>query len=75
MMNTKYFVALIKGDEEKILGVFNTREEADRYGKTNVLPHDMGLQYCFCAKAKNNIPVKNNIRIYSYYNVWRFCIY
>ena len=31
-MKLRYAVALLKGGEEKILGVFNTKKEADDFG-------------------------------------------
>lgn len=68
-MKKKFAVALAKGESEMILGIFNTKDEADRYGKTNTLPHTAGLQYCFSAPFFKGKPVGNNIKIYSYYNV------
>ena len=69
MKRMKYAVALMKGSEEKILGVFNTKDEADAYGKSNVIPHSNGLQYCFASTFTKGIPSGNNIKIYNYYNV------
>lgn len=68
-MKKKFAVALAKGESEMILGIFNTKDEADRYGRANTLPHTAGLQYCFCAPFIKGKPVGNNIKIYSYYNV------
>jgi len=68
-MNTKYAVALMKGEEEVILGIFGTKEEADFFGRRNPHPHSDGLQYCFKSAFKNDKPVGNNIKIYNYYNV------
>ena len=66
-MKLKYAVALLKGGEEKILAIFNTKDEADKYGKSNKLPYEAGLQYCFSALFKGEIP-KGNMKIYDYYN-------
>ena len=68
-MNVKFAVALMKGEEETILGIFGTKEEADLFGTRNTVPHSDGLQYCFKAPFKNNKPVGNNIKIYNYYNI------
>lgn len=67
-MELKYAVAILKGDIEKILGLFDTREEADRFGNENPISHDEGLQYCFSTFFKGDIPVSDSIKIYSYYN-------
>ena len=66
-MKTKYAVALLKGGEEKILGIFNTKREADDYGTSNILPSEAGIQYCFSASFKGDIP-KGNFKVYDYYN-------
>ncbi len=68
-MKTKYAVALMSGREERILGIFNTKDEADNYGYGNIIPHSAGLQYCFASKFSKGVPVGNSIKIYSYYNV------
>ena len=68
-METKFAVALLKGDNEKILGVFNTKDEADAFGEENKIPHDQGLQYCFSALFLGGVPQGNSICIYDYYNV------
>lgn len=66
-MKLKYAVALLKGGEEKILGIFNTKDEADDFGKSNTLPGEAGLQYCFSALFKGDVP-EGNFKIYDYYN-------
>ena len=66
-MKLKYAVALLKGGEEKILGIFNTKAEADDYGTANTLPMEAGLQYCFSALFNGDIP-KANFKVYDYYN-------
>ena len=68
-MKMKYAVAIMSGEDETILGVFNTKDEADRYGYENILPHSAGLQYCFASMFSGAVPVGNNIKIYNYYNV------
>ena len=67
-MKTKFAVALIKGENESILGVFDTREEADRFGYGTKIPKEAGLHYCFSAPFAKGRPVGRSIKIYSYYN-------
>ena len=67
-MEYKYAVALIKDGDEKILGVFETRAEADEYGYSNLVPQDEGLQYCFASTFLGNTPCGSDISIYSTYN-------
>lgn len=64
----KYAVALISGDEERIMGVFNTREEADEFGKSNIVPREIGLQLCYSSLFTGNVPLGNSMSIYCYYN-------
>ena len=64
----KYAVALISGDEERIMGVFNTREEADNFGKKNVVPREIGLQLCYSSLFAGEVPLGNSMSIYCYYN-------
>lgn len=66
-MKLKYAVALLKGGEEKILGIFNTKAEADNFGVNNTLPSEAGLQYCFSALFMGDTP-KDNFKVYDYYN-------
>ena len=68
-MRKKFAVAIINEENETILGVFNTKEEADVYGMNNKIPHAAGLQYCFCAPFSNGMPIGNTRSIYNYYNV------
>ena len=69
-MELKYAVAILKGDVEEIMGVFDTKEEADRFGESNRVPHDKGLQYCFSTMfSRGGIPNGNSKSIYSYYNI------
>ncbi len=66
-MKRKYAVAITNGDVETILGIFDTKEEADRYGINNIIPHCDGLQYCYSANFRMGKPV-GNIKVYDYYN-------
>ena len=66
-MKLKYAVALLKSGEEKILGIFNTKDEADSFGSLNRLPAEAGLQFCFSALFAGNVP-HGNLKIYDYYN-------
>lgn len=68
-MKIKYAVAVMRGEEETILGVFNTKAEADNFGMSNRIPHAAGLQYCFASGFSRGVPVGNDITIYNYYNV------
>ncbi len=68
-MKVKYAVAIMKAGNESILGVFKTKEEADRFGNEVKMPRDCGLQYCFASPFAKGKPVGRNIKVYSYYNV------
>ncbi len=68
-MRTKYAVALMKGENESILGVFKTKEEADRFGYSTHIPREAGLHYCFAAPFAKGKPVGKSIRVYNYYNM------
>lgn len=68
-MNIKYAVALMSGDKETILGIFNTKDEADRYGMNNKISHAAGLQYCFSSPFCGTVPVGGNIKVYNFYNI------
>lgn len=68
-MKTKFAVALMKGEYEAILGIFNTKEEADSFGENTRIPREAGLEYCFSAPFRKGRPVGKNIKIYNYYNV------
>ena len=68
-MKIKYAVAVMNGEEETILGIFNTKDEADYYGTHNRVPHSAGLQYCFASKFSKGRPIGNSIEVYNYYNV------
>ncbi len=67
-MKKKFAVALAKGENEMILGIFDTKAEADTYGKSNLVPHSAGLEYCFTATFVGGKP-RGRIKVYDYYNV------
>ena len=67
-MSYKYAVALVKNGYEKILGVFETKQEADDYGWANRMPEEAGLQYCFATSFIGNTPCGSSISIYNTYN-------
>ena len=67
-MSYKYAVAIMKNGDEKILGVFETRAEADEFGFNNRLPQEAGLQYCFATGFIGNKPCGSDISIYTTYN-------
>lgn len=64
----KYAVALISGDSERIMGIFNTKAEADAFGKANRLPADYGIQLCYSSLFVGDEPFGNSMSIYGYYN-------
>ena len=67
-MEYKYAVALMNGGEEKIMGIFDTKEDADEFGRNNRMPYDSGLQYCFASLFTRNGKPRGDIRIFDYYN-------
>jgi len=64
----RYAVALISGDNERIMGVFNTKAEADAFGNNNKVPREFGLQLCYSALFAGEVPMGNSMSIYGYYN-------
>ena len=68
-MEYKFAVALMNGDDERIMGIFDTKEEADLFGTTNTVPYGFGLQYCFSSFFLDGEPAGRDMRIYNYYNV------
>lgn len=64
----KYAVALFSKDEEKILAVFNTKAEADDYGRRNLVPGECGIQLCYSSLFLGDSPVGDSLSIYNYYN-------
>ena len=67
-MSYKYAVALLKNGNEKILGIFETKEEADDFGASNPIPTEEGLEYCFASCFIGNTPCGSSISIYNTYN-------
>ena len=67
-MKLKYAVAVLKGENESILGIFNTKDEADNFGFSNRIPNEAGLHYCFSAPFSKGKPIGRSIKIYNYYN-------
>ena len=70
-MNTpvlKFAVALISGDDERIMGIFDTKAEADLYGRENTVPREFGLQLCYSSLFCGSVPTGNSMSIYGYYN-------
>ena len=68
-MDVKYAVALLSRGVEKILGIFDTKEDADRFGNSNKIDKSEGLQYCFSAPFVNDTPMGDFYNVYDYYNV------
>ena len=64
----RYAVALISGDDERIMGVFNTKAEADAFGNANRVPREFGLQLCYSSLFRGDMPMGNSMSIYGYYN-------
>ena len=73
--SVKYAVALISGDEERILGLFDTLEEADEYGESNPIPRSEGLSVCYSALFSGEMPMGNSISIYGYFNQAEPCAF
>lgn len=70
-MEYKFAVALLSHGEEKIMGIFDTKEDADKFGQENRVPHEIGLQFCFSSLfTRTGIP-RGDMRIYNYYNSTR----
>ena len=59
----------MKGDSERIMGIFESLREADEFGDAYRVPHELGLQYCFSAPVLRGKPVGDSISIHTYYNV------
>ena len=67
-MEYKYAVALLTHGEEKIMGIFDTKEDADEFVRNNIVPHEIGLQFCFSSLfTRTGIP-RGDVKIYDYYN-------
>ncbi len=68
-MDIKYAVALLSKGCERILGIFDTKEDADKFGRSNRVDKSEGLQYCFSAPFVNDTPTGDFYNVYDYYNV------
>ncbi|MCQ2413396.1 MAG: hypothetical protein MJ082_01175 [Clostridia bacterium] len=69
MTEFKFAVAVLKGDEEIIMGLFDTKAEADAFGMRHPVAHSEGLQYCFASNFMQGKPCGEEMSIYNYYNV------
>ena len=67
-MEYKYAVALLRHGEEEIMGIFDTKEDADEFGTQNIVPHEIGLQFCFSSLFTRTGQPRGDVRIYDYYN-------
>ena len=67
-MEYKFAVALLSGEKEEIMGIFDTKEDADEFGRKHTVPGDRGLQYCFSSLFTRNGKPRGDIRVYDYYN-------
>ena len=67
-MEYKFAVALLTEGEEKILGLFDTKEDADEYGRHHRIPRERGLQYCYSSLFTRNGQQRGDMRVYDYYN-------
>ncbi len=67
-MEYKFAVAVITRGEEQILGLFDTKEDADAYGNTHKVPRERGLQYCYSSLFTRTGIQRGDIQMYDYYN-------
>ena len=67
-MEYKFAVALLSVEGESIMGIFDTKEDADEFGRNNIVPKNMGLQYCFSSLFTRNGKPRGDMKIYDYYN-------
>ncbi|MBQ9085208.1 MAG: hypothetical protein IJY24_06095 [Clostridia bacterium] len=67
-MQIKYAVTLFSGDEERILAVFETKAEADHYGRSNLIPREYGIQACCSGMFIGDVLFGDSMSIYHYYN-------
>ena len=68
-MEYKYAVALLMHGEERIMGIFDTKEDADEFGNKNKVPHEHGLQFCFSSLFTRTGQHRGDMRIHDYYNI------
>ncbi len=67
-MEYKFAVAIINKGEERILGIFDTKEDADEYGRAHIIPRERGLQYCYSSLFTRTGKQRGDIKMYDYYN-------
>ena len=67
-MEYKYAVALLCHGEERIMGIFDTKEDADEFGRRNTVPREHGLQLCFSSLFTRTGQQRGDMKIYDYYN-------
>ncbi len=67
-MEYKFAVAVITRGEELILGLFDTKEDADEYGNAHIVPRERGLQYCYSSLFTRTGKQRGDIQMYDYYN-------
>lgn len=65
----KFAVMLTKGNDETILELFDTKEEADKFGKAQIVPRANGLVGCSCIEVdENGNRVNSYQKFYGIYN-------
>ena len=67
-MEYKFAVALLTEGEERILGLFDTKEDADEYGRQHRVPRERGLQYCYSSLFTRTGQQRGDIKVNDYYN-------
>ena len=68
VMEYKFAVALLNEGEEKILGLFDTKEDAVEYGRRHRVPRERGLQYCYSSLFTRTGQQRGDMKMYDYYN-------
>ena len=67
-MEYKFAVALLTEGEEKILGLFDSKEDADEYGRQYKIPRERGLHYCYSSLFTRTGQQRGDMKVYDYYN-------
>ena len=67
-MEYKYAVAVLRYGEEEIMGLFDTKEDADEYGRAHLVPRERGLQFCYSSLFTRTGKQRGDMKIYDYYN-------
>ncbi|MBQ8320802.1 MAG: hypothetical protein IJX92_00370 [Clostridia bacterium] len=67
-MEYKYAVAVLRYGEEEIMGLFDTKEDADEYGRSHIVPRERGLQFCYSSLFTRTGKQRGDIKMYDYYN-------